>query len=72
MWEIWVPSLSWKDPAKKGMAIHMNILAWKTPWTEDPRELYSPWGRIELDMREQLSFTFIELLYADQVFKDKN
>ena len=72
MQETQVRSVGWEDPLEKGMAIHMNILAWKTPWTEDPRELYSPWGRIELDMREQLSFTFIELLYADQVFKDKN
>ena len=28
-----------------GMATHSSILAWETPWTEDPiLEGYSPWG----------------------------
>ena len=39
MWEIHVPSLGQKDPLEKGMATHSNILAWKTPWAENPRGL---------------------------------
>ena len=41
MWEIWVRSLSWEDPLKKGMATHSNILAWRIPWTEEPGGLQS-------------------------------
>ena len=26
------------------MATHSSILVWKTPWTEKPGELHSPWG----------------------------
>ena len=29
MRETWVRSLGWKDPLKKGMAIHSTILAWR-------------------------------------------
>ena len=38
--ETWVWSLSWKD-LEKGMATHSSILAWKTPWTEEPGGLQS-------------------------------
>ena len=31
-----VRSLDWKDPLVKGMATHSSILAWRTPWTEEP------------------------------------
>ena len=31
MQEPWVRSLGWEDPLEKGMAVHSNILAWKTP-----------------------------------------
>ena len=41
MQETWIQSLSWEDPLEKGMTTHFNILAWRTPWTEDPGELQS-------------------------------
>ena len=31
------------------MATHFSILAWETPWTEEPDRLQS-WGSKELDM----------------------
>ena len=34
-------SLSWEDPLEKEMATHSSILAWKTPWTEEPGRLQS-------------------------------
>ena len=40
-----VQSLSWADPLEKRMATNSSILAWRTPWTEDPGGLYSSWGR---------------------------
>ena len=36
MQEIRVQSLGQEDPLEKGMATQSNILAWKTPRTEEP------------------------------------
>ena len=37
MQETWVQSLDQKDIMEKEMTTHSNILAWKIPWTEEPR-----------------------------------
>ena len=34
-----VQSLSWQDPLGKEMATPSSILAWGTPWAEEPAEL---------------------------------
>ena len=34
--ETWVQSLGQEDPLEKEMATHSSILAWRTPWTEEP------------------------------------
>ena len=39
--ETWVHSLGWEDPLEKGKATHSSILAWRTPWTEEPGGLQS-------------------------------
>ena len=36
MQETRVRSLGREDPLEKEMATHASILAWKTPWTEEP------------------------------------
>ena len=36
MQETWVQSLDREDPLEKGMATQSSILAWRTPWTEEP------------------------------------
>ena len=36
MQETQVQSLGQEDPVEKEMATHSSILAWKTPWTEEP------------------------------------
>jgi hypothetical protein len=41
MQETQVRFLGWKDSPEKGKATHFNILAWRIPWTEDPRGLQS-------------------------------
>ena len=41
VWEIWVQSLGWEDLLEKEMATHSRILAWKTPWMEEPGRLQS-------------------------------
>ena len=39
--EMWVRSPGWEDPLEEEMAIHSSILAWETPWTEEPGGLQS-------------------------------
>ena len=41
MQETWIQSMGQEDPLEKGMAIHLSILAGKTPWTEEPGGLQS-------------------------------
>ena len=41
MQEAQVQSLGREDPLKKEMATHSSILAWRTPWTEEPGGLQS-------------------------------
>ena len=53
-----VQSLGWEGPLEKEMATHSSTLAWKSPWMEEPVG-YSPWGHKELDMTEQLHFTWL-------------
>ena len=45
---------------EKGMVTHSSILAWKIPWTEEPRGLqahYKTSGHKELDTTERLTHT---------------
>ena len=39
--ETQVRSLGWEDPMEKEIATHSSILAWKSPWTEEPGALQS-------------------------------
>ena len=41
MQETQVQSLGRDDPLEKGMATYSSILAWRTPWTEEPGGLQS-------------------------------
>ena len=41
MQETRVGFLGWEDPLEKEVATHSGILAWRTPWTEEPAG-YSP------------------------------
>ena len=45
------PSLGGEDPLEEGMATCSSILAWRTPWTEEPGG-YHPLGRKESDTTE--------------------
>ena len=57
--ETQVQSLGWEDPLKKEMAIYPSILAWKTPWMEEPGRLQSMWSQ-----RVGHDFTFNFILSA--------
>ena len=52
MQEAWVSFLGQEEPLEKEMAAHSSILAWETPWTEEPYRLYSLWGCRESDTTE--------------------
>ena len=41
MQETQVQSLGQEDPLEKEMATRPSVLAWKTPWTEEPGGLQS-------------------------------
>ena len=41
MQEMQVRSLGREDPLEKGMATHSSILAWRSPWTEEPGGLWA-------------------------------
>ena len=36
---MWVQSLGWEVPLEKEKTTHYSILAWRTPWTEEPSGL---------------------------------
>ena len=37
----WIRPLGGEDPLEKEMTTHSSILAWETPWTEEPGGLQS-------------------------------
>ena len=41
MQEMPVHCLGWDDPLEKELTAHSSILAWETPWTEEPGGLQS-------------------------------
>ena len=41
MYQMQVRSLGREDPLEEEMATHSGILAWETPWTEEPGGLQS-------------------------------
>ena len=47
------------------MAPNSNILAWETPWTEEPGS-YSPWGRKESDMIEHTQLHSSTVIYRNE------
>ena len=41
-----------EEVLEEEMATHASILGWRSPWTEEPGWLYSPWGHKESDGTE--------------------
>ena len=41
MQETWVQSVGWEDPLEEVMATYSSVLAWRTPWAEEPGGLQS-------------------------------
>ena len=53
MQEMRVQSLGQEAPLEKEMATHSSVLAWKTPWTEEPGSLQSMESRVTHDLASQ-------------------
>ena len=41
MKETWIQSLGQEDPLGKEMAAHSSVVAWESPWKEEPGGLHS-------------------------------
>ena len=42
--EMQVQSLGWEDALEEEIATHSSILAWRSPWTEEPGGLHTVHG----------------------------
>ena len=51
-------SLGGEDPLEKEMAAHSSVLAWRTPWTEEPGGLQSLGSQRVRHDRVTNTFTF--------------
>ena len=49
-----VLSLAWEDSLDKEVATHSSILAWRSPWAKEPRELQSTCRKVS-DTTERLT-----------------
>ena len=59
MWETQILLLGQEDPLEKGIATHSSILAWRTPWAEEPGVLQSM--RSQRVGHNSVTNTFIEV-----------
>ena len=56
-----VRSLNGEDALEEEMATHSSILAWRTPWTEEPGGC-SPWGHKASGTTERAHTPYAHLL----------
>ena len=57
MQETQILSLGWEDPLEKRMATQSRILAWSTPWTEEPGDLQSTGSQSQTQLRHTHTHT---------------
>ena len=62
-----VRSLGQEDPWEEGMAIHSSILAWKTPWTEEPGGLQSIGSQSQTQLKRLSTHVLIYTTYPSNV-----
>ena len=56
-----VRRLDWENPLEKKMATHSSILAWRIPWTEEPRGLQST--GLQSQTEQQLTLSLSSILF---------
>ena len=73
MQETWVPSLGQEDPPGEEMATHSRILAWRTPWTEEPgRSRFKGWQRVTQLNNRVHTRTHIRTFIQDKMWSSAN
>ena len=68
--ETQIRSLDQEYPLEKGMATHSSILAWRSPWTEEPGRLQSMGSQSQTRMKQPSTHISIHVGdsgYLDQV-----
>ena len=71
MQETWVWSLGQEDSLEKGMATHFSILAWKTPWTEEPCRLLAMGSQSQTWLSNWICISIISLVKT-RPYQNKN
>ena len=63
MQETRVQTLGREDPLEKEMGTHSSILAWETPWTEEPGRLQSMGSqRVGQDFETKQQYIMVKTL----------
>ena len=58
---MWVQSLGQEHLLERGIATHSSILAWRTPWTEEPGRLQSMGSqRVRHDLVTEQQYTYVD------------
>ena len=60
----WVQSLGWEDPLEKGNATHSSILAWRSPWTDEPGRPHS------MDCKESNMTEWLSLYHLSHPWRE--
>ena len=61
--------LGQEDPEEKGMATHSSIIAWRTPWTEEPDRLQSmALQTSQTSIQDTITFLFFPTFNSLPVF----
>ena len=63
-----VRSQGWEDSLEEGMATHLSILAWRTPWKEEPGGLQSIGSQNWTRLKQLSAHTFFFEVYEFLVF----
>ena len=63
-----IPGSRSAGKAEKGMATHPSVLAWRSPWTEEPGRLQPMWSQQVGHNGATNTFTFFSCTYLSIVF----
>ena len=78
MQESLVGSLGQEDALEKEMATHSTIVAWRTPWTEEPGGLHTVHGvtnsqtQLRLTVRGENQQLSVQLTSRKQLFSERS
>ena len=65
--EMRVCSLGQEDPLEEGTVTHSSVLAWRTPWTEEPGGLQSMESQRDMTETTEHPYALTPVLSLDQL-----